>query len=163
MSIKFLKDVAISKSNQKKNVFTDLWLFTFFNNEIISKEGDFLRICLEYDSENTLCGISGDKIIPPIFILVYPSWENLLIHPSLWFDHCLELELNLMPPSDAQESLDTRCLGRATVEVPWSSAFSPNNPSFFLFAQLVTGVLEGGYNFFCQDTHSGGEADMKVP
>lgn len=34
---------------------------------------------------------------------------------------------------------------------------------FFLFAQLVTGVLEGGYNFFCQDTHSGGEADMKVP
>lgn len=26
----------------------------------------------------------------------------------------------------------------------------------------MTGVWEGGYNFFCQDTHSGGEADMKV-
>uniref|UniRef100_A0A8V0XEM8 Elongation of very long chain fatty acids protein n=1 Tax=Gallus gallus TaxID=9031 RepID=A0A8V0XEM8_CHICK len=27
---------------------------------------------------------------------------------------------------------------------------------------LVTGVWEGGYNFYCQDTHSGGEADMKI-
>lgn len=28
--------------------------------------------------------------------------------------------------------------------------------------QLVTGVWEGKYNFFCQGTHSAGEADMKV-
>uniref|UniRef100_A0A8C3QXM0 Elongation of very long chain fatty acids protein 5 n=10 Tax=Passeriformes TaxID=9126 RepID=A0A8C3QXM0_9PASS len=34
--------------------------------------------------------------------------------------------------------------------------------SLYMFYELVTGVLEGGYNFFCQDTHSGGEADMKI-
>ncbi|KAH1172859.1 hypothetical protein KIL84_016698 [Mauremys mutica] len=34
--------------------------------------------------------------------------------------------------------------------------------SFYMFYELVTGVWEGGYNFFCQDTHSGGEADMKI-
>lgn len=69
-----------------------------------------------------------------------------------------------MPASGARDFLDTRCLGRATVEVCryHGAQPSPNNTLFFLFAQLVTGVLEGGYNFFCQDTHSGGEADMKV-
>ncbi|NXP92743.1 ELOV5 protein, partial [Passerina amoena] len=34
--------------------------------------------------------------------------------------------------------------------------------SLYMFYELVTGVVEGGYNFFCQDTHSGGEADMKI-
>ncbi|KAK1171634.1 elongation of very long chain fatty acids protein 5-like [Acipenser oxyrinchus oxyrinchus] len=34
--------------------------------------------------------------------------------------------------------------------------------SFYMFYELVTGAWEGGYNFFCQDTHSGGEADMKI-
>ncbi|NXS11882.1 ELOV5 protein, partial [Neodrepanis coruscans] len=34
--------------------------------------------------------------------------------------------------------------------------------SLYMFYELLTGVLEGGYNFFCQDTHSGGEADMKI-
>ncbi|XP_037248230.1 elongation of very long chain fatty acids protein 5 isoform X2 [Falco rusticolus] len=34
--------------------------------------------------------------------------------------------------------------------------------SLYMFYELVTGVWEGGYNFFCQDTHSGGEADMKI-
>jgi len=33
---------------------------------------------------------------------------------------------------------------------------------FSFFFQLVTGVWEGKYNFFCQGTRSGGEADMKV-
>lgn len=28
--------------------------------------------------------------------------------------------------------------------------------------QLVTAVWQGGYNFFCQDIHSGGEADNRV-
>ncbi|KAG2467050.1 ELOV5 protein, partial [Polypterus senegalus] len=34
--------------------------------------------------------------------------------------------------------------------------------SLYMFIELVTGVWQGGYNFFCQDTHSGGEADMKI-
>ncbi|XP_072264546.1 very long chain fatty acid elongase 5 [Pyxicephalus adspersus] len=34
--------------------------------------------------------------------------------------------------------------------------------SLYMFYELVTGVWEGGYNFFCQDTRSGGEADMKI-
>lgn len=33
---------------------------------------------------------------------------------------------------------------------------------FSPFFQLVTGVWEGKYNFFCQGTRSAGEADMKV-
>uniref|UniRef100_A0A8C5QGF4 Elongation of very long chain fatty acids protein n=1 Tax=Leptobrachium leishanense TaxID=445787 RepID=A0A8C5QGF4_9ANUR len=31
-----------------------------------------------------------------------------------------------------------------------------------LMTSLVTGLWEGGHNFFCQDTHSGGDADMKI-
>uniref|UniRef100_H3AAE2 Elongation of very long chain fatty acids protein n=1 Tax=Latimeria chalumnae TaxID=7897 RepID=H3AAE2_LATCH len=31
-----------------------------------------------------------------------------------------------------------------------------------LFPQLVAGVWEGRYSFFCQDTRSAGEADMKI-
>ncbi|XP_063772773.1 very long chain fatty acid elongase 5 isoform X2 [Pseudophryne corroboree] len=34
--------------------------------------------------------------------------------------------------------------------------------SLYMFYELVTGVWEGSYNFFCQDTHSGGDADMKI-
>uniref|UniRef100_A0A8C5WS34 Elongation of very long chain fatty acids protein 5 n=1 Tax=Laticauda laticaudata TaxID=8630 RepID=A0A8C5WS34_LATLA len=34
--------------------------------------------------------------------------------------------------------------------------------SLYMFYELVTGVWEGGYSFFCQDTHSGGEADLKI-
>ncbi|POI25673.1 hypothetical protein CIB84_010577, partial [Bambusicola thoracicus] len=34
--------------------------------------------------------------------------------------------------------------------------------SLYMFYELVTGVWEGGYNFYCQDTRSGGEADMKI-
>nr|XP_033792585.1 elongation of very long chain fatty acids protein 5 isoform X2 [Geotrypetes seraphini] len=34
--------------------------------------------------------------------------------------------------------------------------------SLYMFYELVTGVWEGGYNFFCQDTHSAGEADLKI-
>lgn len=32
----------------------------------------------------------------------------------------------------------------------------------FLSLQLVMSVYQGGYNFFCQNTHSGGEADNRV-
>ncbi|XP_026882373.2 elongation of very long chain fatty acids protein 5 isoform X2 [Electrophorus electricus] len=34
--------------------------------------------------------------------------------------------------------------------------------SLYMFHQLVTAVWQGGYNFFCQDTHSAGEADDKI-
>nr|AGR45588.1 fatty acyl elongase [Clarias macrocephalus x Clarias gariepinus] len=34
--------------------------------------------------------------------------------------------------------------------------------SFYMFYELVAGVRQGGYNFFCQDTHSGGEADNRI-
>ncbi|XFG13103.1 hypothetical protein AB1E19_016727 [Capra hircus] len=34
--------------------------------------------------------------------------------------------------------------------------------SLYMFFELVTGVWEGQYNFFCQGTRSGGEADMKI-
>ncbi|XP_012579027.1 PREDICTED: elongation of very long chain fatty acids protein 5 isoform X2 [Condylura cristata] len=34
--------------------------------------------------------------------------------------------------------------------------------SLYMFYELVTGVWEGKYNFFCQDTRSAGEADMKI-
>uniref|UniRef100_A0A3B3T4E5 Elongation of very long chain fatty acids protein 5 n=2 Tax=Paramormyrops kingsleyae TaxID=1676925 RepID=A0A3B3T4E5_9TELE len=34
--------------------------------------------------------------------------------------------------------------------------------SFYMFYELVTGVLQGGYSFFCQDTRSGGSADDKI-
>uniref|UniRef100_A0A8C5PPU4 Elongation of very long chain fatty acids protein n=1 Tax=Leptobrachium leishanense TaxID=445787 RepID=A0A8C5PPU4_9ANUR len=34
--------------------------------------------------------------------------------------------------------------------------------SLYMFFELVTGLWEGGHNFFCQDTHSGGDADMKI-
>uniref|UniRef100_A0A8C5QEY9 Elongation of very long chain fatty acids protein n=1 Tax=Leptobrachium leishanense TaxID=445787 RepID=A0A8C5QEY9_9ANUR len=34
--------------------------------------------------------------------------------------------------------------------------------SLYMFYELVTGLWEGGHNFFCQDTHSGGDADMKI-
>uniref|UniRef100_A0A4W2DZG1 Elongation of very long chain fatty acids protein n=1 Tax=Bos indicus x Bos taurus TaxID=30522 RepID=A0A4W2DZG1_BOBOX len=34
--------------------------------------------------------------------------------------------------------------------------------SLYMFCELVTGVWEGQYNFFCQGTRSGGEADMKI-
>ncbi|XP_058162875.1 very long chain fatty acid elongase 5 [Dasypus novemcinctus] len=34
--------------------------------------------------------------------------------------------------------------------------------SLYMFCELVTGVWEGKYNFFCQGTRSGGEADMKI-
>uniref|UniRef100_A0A8D1CBG0 Elongation of very long chain fatty acids protein n=2 Tax=Sus scrofa TaxID=9823 RepID=A0A8D1CBG0_PIG len=34
--------------------------------------------------------------------------------------------------------------------------------SLYMFYELVTGVWEGKYNFFCQGTRSGGEADMKI-
>lgn len=32
----------------------------------------------------------------------------------------------------------------------------------FFCLQLVISVYQGGYNFFCQNTHSGGEADNRV-
>lgn len=78
------------------------------------------------------CGISGDKMFSPIFILVYTNWENLLIHSSLWFSHCLELEFNLMPLSGVQDFLDTRCLGRATVEV-WRCYGVQPSPQIMLY------------------------------
>ncbi|XP_048863261.1 elongation of very long chain fatty acids protein 5 [Brienomyrus brachyistius] len=34
--------------------------------------------------------------------------------------------------------------------------------SFYMFYELVTGVRQGGYSFFCQDTRSGGSADDKI-
>ncbi|KAK3573635.1 hypothetical protein QTP86_029980 [Hemibagrus guttatus] len=34
--------------------------------------------------------------------------------------------------------------------------------SLYMFYELVTAVWQGGYNFFCQDTHSGGEADNRI-
>ncbi|KAI5140568.1 elongation of very long chain fatty acids protein 5 [Manis pentadactyla] len=34
--------------------------------------------------------------------------------------------------------------------------------SLYMFYELVTGVWEGRYNFFCQGTRSSGEADVKV-
>lgn len=34
--------------------------------------------------------------------------------------------------------------------------------SLSMFCELVTGVWEGQYNFFCQGTRIGGEADMKI-
>lgn len=34
--------------------------------------------------------------------------------------------------------------------------------SLYMFCELVTGVWEGRYNFFCQGTRSAGEADMKI-
>ncbi|XP_070442336.1 very long chain fatty acid elongase 5 isoform X5 [Equus przewalskii] len=34
--------------------------------------------------------------------------------------------------------------------------------SLFMFYELVTGVWENNYNFFCQGTRSAGEADMKI-
>ncbi|XP_070274510.1 very long chain fatty acid elongase 5 isoform X2 [Myotis yumanensis] len=34
--------------------------------------------------------------------------------------------------------------------------------SLYMFCELVTGVWEGNYNFFCQGTRSAGEADMKI-
>uniref|UniRef100_A0A8C3X1C3 Elongation of very long chain fatty acids protein n=1 Tax=Catagonus wagneri TaxID=51154 RepID=A0A8C3X1C3_9CETA len=34
--------------------------------------------------------------------------------------------------------------------------------SLYMFCELVTGVWEGKYNFFCQGTRSAGEADMKI-
>jgi hypothetical protein len=48
--------------------------------------------------------------------------------------------------------------------VKWTLGF----PWFYVVAnwcslfQLVTGVWEGKYNFFCQGTRSAGESDMKV-
>ncbi|XP_042527859.1 elongation of very long chain fatty acids protein 5 isoform X2 [Dipodomys spectabilis] len=34
--------------------------------------------------------------------------------------------------------------------------------SLYMFYELVTGVWEGRYNFFCQGTRSAGESDMKI-
>ncbi|XP_050996095.1 elongation of very long chain fatty acids protein 5 isoform X2 [Acomys russatus] len=34
--------------------------------------------------------------------------------------------------------------------------------SLYMFHELVTGVWEGKYNFFCQGTRSAGESDMKI-
>ncbi|XP_076829981.1 very long chain fatty acid elongase 5 [Brachyhypopomus gauderio] len=34
--------------------------------------------------------------------------------------------------------------------------------SLYMFHQLVTSAWQGGYNFFCQDTHSAGESDDKI-
>ncbi|XP_076794040.1 very long chain fatty acid elongase 5 isoform X4 [Arvicanthis niloticus] len=34
--------------------------------------------------------------------------------------------------------------------------------SLYMFCELVTGVWEGKYNFFCQGTRSAGESDMKI-
>ncbi|XP_060046020.1 elongation of very long chain fatty acids protein 5 isoform X1 [Erinaceus europaeus] len=34
--------------------------------------------------------------------------------------------------------------------------------SLYMFCELVTGVWEGRYNFFCQGTRSAGESDMKI-
>ncbi|TSN48464.1 Elongation of very long chain fatty acids protein 5 [Bagarius yarrelli] len=34
--------------------------------------------------------------------------------------------------------------------------------SLYMFYELVSAVWQGGYNFFCQDTHSGGEADDRL-
>ncbi|XP_045860693.1 elongation of very long chain fatty acids protein 5 isoform X3 [Meles meles] len=34
--------------------------------------------------------------------------------------------------------------------------------SLYMFCELVTGVWESRYNFFCQGTRSAGEADMKI-
>lgn len=90
----------------------------------------------------TLCGISGDKMLPPVFILVYPDWENLFIHPSLCFSHCLELEVNLMPPSGAQDSLGTRCLGWATVEVCRCHRVQPSPQITLYFFYLLSSWRE---------------------
>ncbi|XP_028843942.1 very long chain fatty acid elongase 5 [Denticeps clupeoides] len=34
--------------------------------------------------------------------------------------------------------------------------------SLYMFCELVAGVWQGRYNFFCQDSHSGGDADDKI-
>lgn len=34
--------------------------------------------------------------------------------------------------------------------------------SLYMFYELVSAVWQGGYNFFCQDTHSAGETDHKI-
>ncbi|RXN22855.1 fatty acid elongase [Labeo rohita] len=34
--------------------------------------------------------------------------------------------------------------------------------SLYMFYELVMSVYQGGYNFFCQNTHSGGEADNRM-
>ncbi|XP_023122854.1 elongation of very long chain fatty acids protein 5 isoform X3 [Amphiprion ocellaris] len=34
--------------------------------------------------------------------------------------------------------------------------------SFYMFYELVTAVWHGGYNFYCQDTHSAQEVDNKI-
>ncbi|XP_064173120.1 elongation of very long chain fatty acids protein 5 [Anguilla rostrata] len=34
--------------------------------------------------------------------------------------------------------------------------------SLYMFCELVNGMWQGNYNFFCQDTHSAGEADTKI-
>uniref|UniRef100_A0A2K5SI07 Elongation of very long chain fatty acids protein n=1 Tax=Cebus imitator TaxID=2715852 RepID=A0A2K5SI07_CEBIM len=34
--------------------------------------------------------------------------------------------------------------------------------SLYMFCELVTGVWEGKYNFFCQGTRTAGESDMKI-
>ncbi|XP_068435730.1 very long chain fatty acid elongase 5-like isoform X2 [Clinocottus analis] len=34
--------------------------------------------------------------------------------------------------------------------------------SFYMFYELVTAVWSGGYNFYCQDTHSAQEVDNKI-
>nr|UBB58396.1 fatty acid elongase 5 [Paedocypris micromegethes] len=34
--------------------------------------------------------------------------------------------------------------------------------SLYMFYEMIMSVHQGGYNFFCQDTHSGGEADHRM-
>merc|ERR550519_3054670 len=34
--------------------------------------------------------------------------------------------------------------------------------SFYMFYELLSAVWYGGYNFYCQDTHSAPEADQKI-
>ncbi|XP_032876582.1 elongation of very long chain fatty acids protein 5 isoform X1 [Amblyraja radiata] len=34
--------------------------------------------------------------------------------------------------------------------------------SLYMFCELVRGVWDGGYSIFCQDTHNGGDADLKI-
>ncbi|XP_070442328.1 very long chain fatty acid elongase 5 isoform X2 [Equus przewalskii] len=71
-------------------------------------------------------------------------------------------------PLGSQESTEDSALKLQSrdLSAPWPAHCSwlPGNvpSSLHLHTQLVTGVWENNYNFFCQGTRSAGEADMKI-
>nr|XP_030726323.1 elongation of very long chain fatty acids protein 5 isoform X2 [Globicephala melas] len=82
--------------------------------------------------------------------------------PSGPLEQVLRSPLSRASPSCAGEAAEALmenwrpCSSAPQVRGPHCATTVPTLP------QLVTGVWEGQYNFFCQGTRSGGEADMKI-